>query len=140
MANVYTSAEELGLPGKAERSKDAVRAEALANRLYMFAAEEKDAEGNKVEMDSVRVQAAKILIDKGKPNLQAIEQVNYDAVDTLDEEALMAMLRSIITANPALLSRLLAEDARAKSEKLVIAHSVDNSEVGNPGTKAANSA
>ncbi len=114
MANVYTSAEELGLPGKAERSKDAVRAEALANRLYMFAAEEKDAEGNKVEMDSVRVQAAKILIDKGKPNLQAIEQVNYDAVDTLDEEALMAMLRSIITANPALLSRLLVEDARAK--------------------------
>ncbi len=114
MANVYTSAEALGLPAKAERSKDAVRAEMLADRLFKFAAEQKDEEGNKVEMDSVRVQAAKILIDKGKPNLQAIEQVNHDAVDVMDKESLMAMLRSIITANPALLSEVLAEIAQAK--------------------------
>jgi hypothetical protein len=113
MANVYTSAEELGMPGKAERSKDAVRAEVLANRLYQFAAEQKDENGKEVVMDPVRVQAAKILIDKGKPNLQAIEQVNYDAVDTMDEESLMAMLKSIVTANPALLSRLVAEVAQA---------------------------
>ena len=114
MANAYTSAEELGLPAKAERSKDAVRAEILAQRLYQFAAEQKDAEGNKVEMDSVRVQAAKILIDKGKPNLQAIEQVNYDGDEHADQETLKAKLRSIAMANPALLSEVLAEIAQSK--------------------------
>jgi len=114
MANQYTSAEALGMPGKAERSKDAVRAEMLCQRLAAFALDQPDENGNKVELDAVRVQASKILIDKGKPNLQAIEQVNYDATDTMDEESLMALLRSIVTANPALLSRLQADIARDK--------------------------
>lgn len=112
MANQYTSAEELGFPGKAERSKDAVRAEVLAQRLYHFATDQPDDLGRAVEMDTVRVQACKILIDKGKPNLQAIEQVNHDATDHMDRDSLLAVLRSIVLSNPALLSDVMAELAK----------------------------
>lgn len=114
MANQYTSAAELGMPAKAERSKDAVRAELLCQRLAAFALDQPGEDGQKVELDAVRVQAAKILIDKGKPNLQAIEQVNYDGDEHADPEQLKAKLKAIATANPSLLSEVLAEIAQSK--------------------------
>lgn len=99
---------------KAERSKDRVRAEALAQRLYQFVAGEPDQQsGEPIEMDAVRVQAAKILIDKGKPNLSSIDTTMYDGDIESDPEEMKAKLRMLILkAEPALLSEILGEKAR----------------------------
>jgi hypothetical protein len=86
--NQFTRAEEQGLPKPAganqfttgkrtkhdESTRDKMRAEKLAARLYAYAASEEDEDGKTVTLDPTQIAAAKILIDKGKPSLQAIEQ------------------------------------------------------------------
>ena len=110
MANQYTDPKS----PKAERSKDRVRAEMLAQRLYQFVSGEPDPQsGDPIEMDAVRVQAAKILIDKGKPNLSSIDTTMYDGDAESSPEEMKAKLRMLISkADPALLSEVLGERAR----------------------------
>ena len=96
-SNQWTKAKEV--QGKVnERDRDRVRAEVLADRL------EKHVNG-KVDLSPTQVQAAKILIDKGKPSLQAIEQTNSEEPPT--EQEIMAQLHSLL-ANPGTRAQLQA--------------------------------
>lgn len=76
-----------------EATKDRIRAEALARRVYKYA----KATGervNKYRMEPAQVAAAKVLIERGKPALQAVEQRNVEEPAT--EEQIMAQLRSLL--------------------------------------------
>ncbi len=110
MANAYTSAQELGFPAKAERAKDAVRAELLAQRLDAFVRGE-------CELSPAQVQAAKILIDKGKPNLSSVDQTLHDAADEMTESELAAKIKAVVQKQPELLSKILGEIARQGREQ-----------------------
>lgn len=76
-----------------EATKDRIRAEALARRVYKYA----KATGervNKYRMEPAQVAAAKVLIERGKPALQAIEQKTTE--EPVTEEQLMAQLRALL--------------------------------------------
>lgn len=93
--NQFTKAKKI--QGQAnERDKDRIRAEMLAQRLFKFA-KSKGKQAQKYRMDAAQVQAAKVLIERGKPALQAIEQVVHDEPPT--EAEIMAQLHSLL-ANP----------------------------------------
>lgn len=119
--NQFTKAEEEGRDKPAganqfttgkrtkhdDATRDRMRAEHLAKRLYAFAAKQKDEEtGEDVEMDATRIAAAKILIDKGKPNLQAVEQTTLNEWDNMSEDEMLEMVNALITSNPGLIQRL----------------------------------
>lgn len=90
-----------------DATRDKMRAEHLARRLYAYAAREKDEEtGEEVDMDAGRIAAAKILIDKGKPNLQAIEQTEVNQWDRMSEEEMLGLIQALITSNPGLIQKL----------------------------------
>lgn len=121
MPNQFTKAEELGLEkpaganqfttgkrtGHDDATKDKMRAEHLARRLFAYAAQEKDeVTGEMVELDSGRIAAAKILIDKGKPNLQAVEQTQVSEFDKMSEEEIKGLVQALITSHPRLIQEL----------------------------------
>ena len=90
-----------------EATKDRIRAEQLSKRLEKYA----KAKGKSIEkyhMEPAQVAAAKVLIERGKPALQAIEQTIREEVRT--EEEIKASLASLISGNPALLKPLLEAD------------------------------
>ena len=91
-----------------DSTKDRIRAEALARRLYKFAKAKGDSIG-KHRMDAAQVAAAKVLIERGKPALQAIEQkiVEEPLTETQLIEKIEAQLHSLVE-NPGLKARLRA--------------------------------
>lgn len=89
-----------------EATKDRIRAELLAQRLHAFVTGTKDEHGRNVELSPAQVSAAKVLIDKGKPSLQAVEQQQVNEWDKMDEEEVLEMVKALITANPGLIQRL----------------------------------
>jgi polynucleotide 5'-kinase involved in rRNA processing len=96
-ANQWTKAKEV--QGKVnERDRDRIRAEVLAHRL------EQHVEG-KVELSATQVQAAKILIDKGKPSLQAVEQTIHE--EPKSEAEIVAQLHALL-ANPGVRAQIEA--------------------------------
>ena len=110
-ANQWTKAKEV--QGQVnERDRDRVRAELLANRLEQHV-------NGAVELSPTQVQAAKILIDKGKPSLQAVEQTTHE--EPASEGQIMASLAHLISQNPALLRPLIEADpgVRAALKSLV---------------------
>jgi hypothetical protein len=87
-ANQWTKAK--AVQGQVnERDRDRIRAEVLASRL------EEHVEGKR-ELSATQVQAAKILIDKGKPSLQAVEQTFHEEPKT--EEEIKAQLHALLPA------------------------------------------
>lgn len=91
--------------GHDDATKDKIRAEMLSKRLEKFA----KARGKQIDkhrMEPAQVQAAKVLIDRGKPVLQAIEQTQVNEWDRMSEEDICEMVNALITANPALIQRL----------------------------------
>jgi hypothetical protein len=117
--NQFTKAEEQGLPKPKStnaymkgtrdrmdpRQKAAIRASQLSNRLHKFAM----AKGEKVKkhyMDQAQVSAAKVLIDKGMPSLQAIEQTEVNQFEKMSEDELLDLVNALITSNPGLIERL----------------------------------
>lgn len=107
MANQFTSGGGSKGPKKEhdQATKDKIRAELLAQRMYKFAkAKGKSAE--KYRMDSAQVAAAKVLIDKGKPSLQAVEQVEVNQWDKMSEEEIGAMVHALISSHPGLIQKL----------------------------------
>lgn len=85
-----------------DSTKDKIRAEMLAKRLEKYA----KARGKQVDkhrMEPAQVQAAKVLIDRGKPVLQAVEQTILNPLEQMDDEQLREQVKALITANPWLL-------------------------------------
>lgn len=88
-----------------EATKDKIRAELLSKRLEKYA----KAKGKSIEkyrMEPAQVAAAKVLIERGKPALQAITQENINKWDSMSAEEIEALVRSLITSNPELIAKL----------------------------------
>ena len=85
-----------------DATKDKIRAEMLSKRLEKYA----KARGKgilKHHMEPAQVAAAKVLIERGKPALQSIEQVTINPLDSMSEEQLREQVRALITSFPWLL-------------------------------------
>jgi hypothetical protein len=85
-----------------EATKDKIRAELLSKRLEKYA----KARGKQIakhHMEPAQVAAAKVLIERGKPALQSIEQHTVNPLDQMGEEEIRNMVRALITAHPWLL-------------------------------------
>lgn len=88
-----------------DQTKDKIRAEILSRRVYRYA----NAKGHaldKYRMEPAQVQAAKVLIDKGKPSLQAIEQSNADPFDSMSVEMMVEQCRALILSHPEIIQAL----------------------------------
>ena len=121
MANQFTKAEAEGLakptsvnqfsrPGSRrtkhdEGTKDRIRAELVAKRLHKFAM----AKGENIKkhwMDAPQVAAAKVIVDKGKPSLQAVEQTVLGEWDNLSQEELESIAKALILQHPEIIKAL----------------------------------
>jgi len=61
-----------------EETRQRIKSSMLINRLENYALSEKDPQGNDVELNSGRVRAIEILLNKTLPNLQATELTGPD--------------------------------------------------------------
>jgi hypothetical protein len=101
MANQFTKGSRTT---QDEATKDKIRAELLSKRLEKYA----KARGKQIakhHMEPAQVAAAKVLIERGKPALQAIEQRNIEEPKT--EQEILASITHLISTNPGLLKPLL---------------------------------
>ncbi len=92
MANQFTTGKR---EGHDQATKDKTRAELLMQRLTECA------EGTK-ELTSVQVAAAKVVLDKVKPSLQAIQQSQEDPFEGMTLEQLREQIKALITSRPEL--------------------------------------
>ena len=128
MPNQFTKAEDEGLekpPGANQFTKgtrlehpEDVRAKIKTSNI--IARLEKITEES--DNEQAIIAASKTLLDKALPSLSSVEQTVVNDVDSMDEDTLFAMLKGIVMANPALLSRLLDDVGQPK--------------VGDPGLRA----
>lgn len=91
--------------GHDESTKDKIRAEVLSKRLEKYA----KARGKQIakhHMEPAQVQAAKVLIERGKPALQAIEQTIHNPLDQMSEDETLTLIQALITSNPGLIQKL----------------------------------
>lgn len=88
-----------------ESTKDKIRAELLAQRLFKFAKSKGD-KAVKNDMSQAQVAAARVLIERGKPALQAVEQTNVNPMDEMSQEQLLEQARALITSHPELIAQL----------------------------------
>lgn len=98
MANAYTT-------GKRDRmdpaQKDKIRAEMMMQRMV-------DCAEGKIELTTAQVSAAKVVLDKVKPSLQAIQQSTEDPWADKSEDELLESVVALITSQPQLLARVRA--------------------------------
>ena len=85
--------------------RDRVRAEYAAAKLEAHIA-------GTLKMSPSQVQAAKVVIDKGKPSLSAIEATVVDAAATRSEADIIGDLRALFAAHPGLVQQILCEQAK----------------------------
>ena len=88
-----------------EATKDKIRAEVLAVRLFKYA-KAKGKTAQKLHMDPAQVAAAKVLIERGKPALQSIEQTQVNVYEAMSEDELLDLVNALITSNPGLIAKL----------------------------------
>lgn len=106
-----------------EATIDKIRAEVLADRMYKFA-KAKGPKTAKHRMDKDQVAAAKVLIERGKPALQAVEQriVEEPKSDAQILEMIEGQLHTLV-GNPAIRAKLKALlDGSTPSLELVAPH------------------
>jgi hypothetical protein len=85
-----------------EGTKDKIRAELLSKRLEKYA----KARGKQIakhHMEPAQVAAAKVLIERGKPALQSVEQRTVNPLDEMGDDEIRNMVRALITSHPWLL-------------------------------------
>jgi hypothetical protein len=87
------------------RQKAQIQATQLLNRMHKFALG-KPIGGHEIKMDSNQVAAARAVIDKGLPSLQAIEQSTTDPLDAMSEQDMVELIRSHIRSHPEVLQAL----------------------------------
>jgi hypothetical protein len=105
--NQYTKAEEEGrekpegqnayTTGKRDRmdpaQKAKIRAAFAADKLEMYMKGE-------IDLTPAQVSAAKILMDKGMPSLQSVEQREVSEFEKMSEDEMRSMVQALITAHP----------------------------------------
>ena len=55
---------------------------------------------------TAQVAAAKMLIDKGKPSLQSVEQSQADPLQDLSEDEILSMAKALISQHPEVIQAL----------------------------------
>lgn len=85
--------------GHDDATKDKIRAEMLSKRLEKYA-KAKGKAIDKYRMEPAQVQAAKVLIERGKPALQSIEAVHHNPMDQMSEEEIREQVKALITLHP----------------------------------------
>lgn len=117
--NQFTKAEAQGLPvPKASnqflkgtrtrmdpRQKAQIQATQLLNRMHKFALG-KPIGGHEIKMDSNQVAAARAVIDKGLPSLQAIEHTENDPFDDMSVDMMVEQCRALILSHPEIIQAL----------------------------------
>lgn len=103
-ANQFTTGKRTRLD---DATKDKIRAEQLSRRLHKYA-KAKGKAIQKYHMEPAQVAAAKVLIERGKPALQAIEQRIIE--EPKSEQEIMQALALSISQNPGLLKPLIEAD------------------------------
>lgn len=86
-------------------TKDKVRAELVAARLYSHV-------NGKIKLNSSQVASAKVLVDKGKPSLQAVEQTVIESAATRSEADLLADIRRLVETYPELVRSFLPPEGQ----------------------------
>lgn len=81
------------------QTKAKIRAAFAADKLEEYLRGECD-------LDSSKVAAAKALMDKGLPSLQAVESTETNQWDKLSEQELLSMVQALITSRPELIAAL----------------------------------
>ncbi len=97
-----------------ESTKDKIRAEMLSKRLEKYA----KARGKQIakhHMEPAQVQAAKVLIERGKPALQSIEQKTINPHDDMSEEQLREQVRALIASDISVLIAIIDADPGIKA-------------------------
>ena len=67
---------------------------------------------------AAQVAAAKAILDKTAPSLQAIDSTIRHDEQAVDEDALVERIRALLRADPALLSKVLADIAKESDQPL----------------------
>ena len=96
--------------GHDESTKDKIRAEMLSKRLEKYA-KAKGKQVDKYRMEPAQVQACKVLIDRGKPMLQAVQQTTVDPITAMSLEEQIEVVKTLIRTTPELL-RIFAPGPR----------------------------
>lgn len=105
-SNQYTKArEQARLAIDAEEHRRRIKVGMLQARLHSAAM-------GKAEMSATQVAAAKVLLDKAMPTLQAVEQSHSEPAVTRSEAELLEELKALLAANPDLAQKALAELAK----------------------------
>jgi len=87
------------------RQKAQIQATQLLNRLHKYAlARGKKAE--KLAMKAEQVSAARAVIDKGLPSLQAIETKEADPFNDMSVETMVEQCRALILSHPEIIQAL----------------------------------
>jgi hypothetical protein len=82
--------------------------EAIRERIQvgMLVAQLEKASKGELELSATQVAAAKILLDKALPSLQAIETSTANQWDKMSEEEIGEMVKALITSHPGLIQKL----------------------------------
>jgi hypothetical protein len=119
MPNQFTKARDEGRPAPQAsnaylkgtrtrmdpRQKAQIQATQLLNRLHKFALG-KTIRGEKINMDTSQVAAARAVIDKGLPSLQAIEHKDADPLQDMSLDEQIDMAKALILSHPEIMQAL----------------------------------
>jgi hypothetical protein len=100
--------------GHDDSTKDKIRAEMLSKRLEKYA----KAKGKSIEkyrMEPAQVQAAKVLIERGKPALQAVEQTIVNPMDQMSPEEIREQAKALISSQIPLVLDAIDSDPALKA-------------------------
>lgn len=98
-----------------DATKDKIRAELLSKRLEKYA-KAKGKTIDKYRMEPAQVAAAKVLIERGKPALQAIEQTNINPLEQMSEEEVSQQAMALITSRPHLVIAAIDADPGLRAQ------------------------
>lgn len=87
------------------RQKAQIQATQLLNRMHKFALG-KPIGGHEIKMDSNQVAAARAVIDKGLPSLQAVEHTETDPFDSMSVDMMVEQCRALILSHPEIIQAL----------------------------------
>jgi hypothetical protein len=114
-ANQWTKArDQARLAIDAEEHRRRIKVGMLQARLHSAAM-------GKADMSATQVAAAKVLLDKAMPTLQAVEQSYTEPAATRSEAELLAELKAVLASNPDLAQKALAELAKESGEQPKVA-------------------
>lgn len=107
-----------------EQTKAKIRATFAADKLEAYL-------NGETELDSSKVAACKILIDKGMPSLQAVESTTRSETDEMSEEELKDYVRALISSHPELIREFAPGPQEVESSSADAPNGANAQKIGN---------